>query len=117
MLFAGELEVAANEDEHAAVDAGGLTVDGGDGVLALLEGEAGELGNDVLGSLDLLPLERQHRSLLVQARQPRPVAVERAVVVLHECLRQRVWIHLLSTLRYSLFTHAPPPNTFDSLPF
>lgn len=48
MLLASKLEIAADEDEHAASGAGGLAVDGGDGVLALLEGEAGELGHDVL---------------------------------------------------------------------
>ena len=42
VLFAGELEVAADEDEHGGVDAWGLRIDGGDGVLALLEGK--ELG-------------------------------------------------------------------------
>lgn len=30
VLFAGELKVSADEDEHAGVDAGGLAVDGGD---------------------------------------------------------------------------------------
>lgn len=50
MLFTGKLEVAADEDKHAAVDAGGLAIDGGDAVLALLEGEAGELGDDVLSA-------------------------------------------------------------------
>lgn len=48
MLLTSKLEIAADEDEHAASGAGGLAVDGGDGVLALLEGEAGELGHDVL---------------------------------------------------------------------
>jgi hypothetical protein len=47
VLFASKLEIAADKDEHTASGAGGLAVDGGDGVLALLEGEAGELGHDV----------------------------------------------------------------------
>lgn len=57
VLFAGELEIAADEDKHTAVDAGGLAIDGGDAVLALLKGEASELVNDVLSALDLLTLE------------------------------------------------------------
>jgi len=36
VLFANELEVAADKDKHADVDAGGLAVDGGNGVVALL---------------------------------------------------------------------------------
>ena len=35
-VFANELEVAADKDKHADVDAGGLAVDGGNGVVALL---------------------------------------------------------------------------------
>ena len=93
VLLTGELEVAADEDEHAAGDAGGLAVDGGDAVLALLEGEGGELGDDVLCALDLLALEGQHGALLVEIRQPCAVRVEGRVVVLHESLRQRVRIH------------------------
>ena len=93
VLLAGELEVAADEDEHAAGGRGGLAVDGGDGVVALVEGEGGELGDDVLGALDLLALEGEHRPLLVQVHQPPPVVVEGRVVVLHERLRQRIWIH------------------------
>ena len=61
VLFADELEVAANEDEHTAGGASGLAIDGGDAVLALLEGKAGELGYDALGPLDLLTFESQHR--------------------------------------------------------
>ena len=48
VLFASELEIAANEDEHAAGGARGLAIDGGDAVLTLLEREAGELGHDAL---------------------------------------------------------------------
>lgn len=59
VLLTGELEVAGDKDEHAA-GAGGLAIDGGDRVLALLEGEAVELGGDVLGALNLLTLEGQH---------------------------------------------------------
>ena len=48
MLFTRKLEIAADEDEHATSGAGRLAIDGGDVVLALLEGEGGELGDDVL---------------------------------------------------------------------
>lgn len=93
MLFAGKLEVTGDKYEHAAGGAGGLTVDGGDAVLALLKREGGELRGDILGSLDLLPLEREHRCLLVQIRETCSVRVERAVVVLNESLGHRVGIH------------------------
>lgn len=66
MLFAGELEVTTDEDEHAVVDAGGLTIDGGDGVVALLEREGIEFGDDVGSALDLLAFESEHRSLLIK---------------------------------------------------
>lgn len=58
VLFAGELESAGDEDEHAAGRTRGLAIDGSDRVLALLERERGELGDDVLGALDLLAFER-----------------------------------------------------------
>ena len=48
VLFTGELEIAADENEHAADGARGLAIDGGDAVLTLLEREAGELGHDAL---------------------------------------------------------------------
>lgn len=111
VLLAGELEITADEDEHAVVDAGGLAVNGGDGVEALLEGKGGELGDDVGGALDLLTLEGQHGTFLVEIRQSGTVAVEGAVVVLHKCLCQRVWIHLslLSLSSFSLFSPQQPP--------
>ena len=93
VLFAGELEVAADEDEHAAGGAGRLAIDGGDGVLTLLEGEAGELGGDVLGALERLTLESKHRAALVEVGEASAVSVERRVVVLHERFRYGVWIH------------------------
>nr|GMD80722.1 calmodulin-binding transcription activator 4 [Ipomoea batatas] len=46
-----------DEDEHAAGGTRGLAIDGSDRVLALLERERGELGDDVLGALDLLAFE------------------------------------------------------------
>lgn len=97
MLFASELEVTTDEDEHAANGARGLAIDGGDTVLALLEGEGCELGDNVLGALGLLALEGQHRLVLVEAHQPRTVRIERRVVVLHECFGQLVRIHLHRT--------------------
>ena len=109
VLFAGELEVAADEDEHGGVDSGGLGIDGGDGVLALLEGKGGEFGDDVVGALDLLTLEREHGTFLVEIGEIVAVGVEGGVVVLHECLCQRVWIHLAS--RFTL-THT---TTLSSL--
>jgi len=57
VLLARELEVAANEDEHAAGGARRLAIDGGDAVLALLEREASELGYDILGALYFLTFE------------------------------------------------------------
>ena len=48
VLFVGELETAGDEDKHPAGWTRGLTINGGDVVLALLEREASELGNDVL---------------------------------------------------------------------
>lgn len=77
VLLAYELKMAADEDEHAASRAGGLTVYGGDGMLTLLEGEAGELGYNVLRALDFLALEGQHGPILVQVRQRRSVRIER----------------------------------------
>ena len=47
MLFAGNLKISTNEDEHATGWTRGLAIDGGDVVLALLEGEGGELSDDV----------------------------------------------------------------------
>ena len=47
MLFAGNLKISTDEDEHATRGARGLAIDGGDVVLALLEGEGGELSDDV----------------------------------------------------------------------
>ena len=65
MLLANELEVTADEDEHAA-GAGRLAIDGGDVVLALLERKAGEFNDDALRALDLLTFEGQHGTFLVE---------------------------------------------------
>lgn len=86
VLLAGELEVTADEDEHTAGWARGLAIDGGDAVLALLEGQAGELGRDVLSALERLALESQHRGFLVEVSEARAVGVEGVVVVVDECL-------------------------------
>ncbi|XP_020202557.1 uncharacterized protein LOC109788280 [Cajanus cajan] len=88
VLFSGELEVAADEDEHAGVDAGGLAVDGGDGVVALLEREGSEFGDDVGGALDLLALEGEHGTILIETHQACSVGVEGAVVVLYKAWKQ-----------------------------
>ena len=45
-----------------------LAVDGGDGVVALLEREGSELSDDAGSALDLLPFEGQHGTLLIQIR-------------------------------------------------
>lgn len=57
VLLASELEIAGDEDEHAAAGSGRLAIDGGNGMLALLEGEGREFGDDALGALNLLPFE------------------------------------------------------------
>lgn len=94
MLFASELEIAGDKDEHSGGGTRGLAIDGGDVVLALLERKAGELGDDVLRALDLLAFEGQHGSFLVERDQPCAIRIEGGVVVLHESLGYCVWIHL-----------------------
>lgn len=76
VLLARELKVAGDENEHPAGGAGRLAVHGGDVVLTLVEGQSGELGDDVLRSHDFLALESQHGSILVQIRQPGPIGIE-----------------------------------------
>ena len=105
MLFSGELEVPRDENKHAAGGSRGLAIDGGDAMLALLEGKAGELGDDVLRPLDLLTFEGQHRPVLIQSSEVGAIGIEGGVVVLHEGLCYRVWIHphqILSLLPLSL---------------
>jgi len=68
VLLAGELEVTGDENEHTGGGTRRLAIDSGDIVLALLEGERCELGDDALDSLDLLTLESEHGSLLVETR-------------------------------------------------
>lgn len=87
VLFAGELERAGDEDEHAAGGTGRLAIDSSDRVLALLERKRGELGDDVLGALDLLAFERKHGGILVQAAEACAVGIEHGVVVLDERFR------------------------------
>jgi len=96
VLFASELKIPGDKDEHAAGGTRRLAIDGGDVVLALLEGEAGELSDDVLRALDLLAFKGQHGSFLVERNQPCAIRIEGGVVVLHESLGNCVWIHLLS---------------------
>ena len=110
MLFAGNLKISTDEDEHATRGARGLAIDGGDVVLALLEGEGGELSDDVGWALDLLPLEGQHRTFLVQIRQSRSVRIESRVVVLDKRLRHFVWVHF-----FFFFFDPPSPLLCGSL--
>ena len=92
VVLAGELEVAADEDEDAARERRrGLAVDGGDGVPALAEGQLRQLPADLLGARDGVALEGEHGGVGgVERRERAAVGVERAVVVVHECPRHRV---------------------------
>ncbi|KAF2611779.1 hypothetical protein F2Q70_00012608 [Brassica cretica] len=94
VLLAGELEVAGDENEHTGGGTRRLAVDGGDVVLALLERERCELGDDVLDSKDLLTFEGEHGSFLVETGEADTVVVEGRVVVLDEGLSHRIGIHL-----------------------
>jgi len=93
MLLSRELQIPAHKHNPTAGRPRGLAVDSGDVVLALLEGEAVELVANALSSLDLLSLERQHGSLLVQIDERRAVSVEGVVVVLHKMLAQLIGVH------------------------
>lgn len=93
VLLTSELQIAGDEDEHSAGGARGLAIDGANLMLALLERQTRELGDDVWGSHDFLALKRQHRPVLVQVREPGPIRIEGRVVVLHECLRHSIRIH------------------------
>jgi len=86
MLFAGELEITTDEDKHTAVSARRLTIDGGDGVMALLERERSEFSDDILRSHNLLTFEGKHGTFLVEISEGGTIGVEGGVVVLHECL-------------------------------
>lgn len=66
MLYDVELEAAGDEDEQATVDAGRLVIDGGDGVLGLLEREGSVFGDDVGNAFDLLPFKGEHGILLIE---------------------------------------------------
>lgn len=76
MLLAGELQITGDEDEHTAGGAGRLTVDGGDVMLALLEGQSGELGDDAGRSHEFLALKGQHGSVLIEIGQGGPIGIE-----------------------------------------
>lgn len=69
-------EKTGDEDEHATGRTRGLAIDGGDAVLALLEGQTSQFGNDVGGALKLLAFECQHGLLLIQVTQAAPIVVE-----------------------------------------
>ena len=94
MLFADELEVPGDENEHTGGRTRRLTIDSGDVVFALLERERGELGDDALDSLDLLTFEGEHGSFLVETAQSDTVIVEGRVVMFHEGLGHCIGIHL-----------------------
>lgn len=93
MLLARELEITGDKNEHPAGGARGLAINGGDVMLTLLKRQSRELRHDVLGSHDFLALESQHRSILIEVREPGPIGIERWVVMLHESLCHCVWIH------------------------
>lgn len=112
VLFAGELEIAADEDEHAACGSRGLTVDGGDAVLALLEGKAGELSNNVLGTLNLLTFKAQHGSFLVQIRQSGTIRITATATAAH--LPPSKTIHSLTPLHLQRQNHPHLRNCYGS---
>lgn len=93
VLFAGELEIPADENKHSTVNARWLTINGCDGVMTLLKRERSEFGNDILRALNLLTFEGEHGSFLVERGETGTVSVEGGVVMLDECLGQRIWIH------------------------
>lgn len=86
VLLSGELEVTSYKDEDAADERRRLAVDGGDGVVALLERQLRELPTDLVGAQDLLPLEGEHGGLVVEACERGTVGVEEVVVVIHKGL-------------------------------
>lgn len=86
VLFAGELKITTDKDEHAAVSARRLTINGGDGVMALLERERSEFSDDILRSHNLLTFEGEHGTILIESGEIGTVGVEGGVVVFHECL-------------------------------
>lgn len=65
-------------------------------MLALLKGQAGKLGNDILGSHDLLALESEHGAILIEVSKAGTIGIEGGVIVLHECLGDSIWIHMES---------------------
>ena len=93
MLFSGELKIAADEDEHATARARRLAIDSANGVLALLEGKASELGDNILRALDLLTFKRQHGIVLVEISKTASIGVEGGVIMIDKCLSHRVGIH------------------------
>lgn len=93
VLFAWKAEIAADKDKHSPGSTRGLTINGVDLVLALLERQTGELTGDTLSPLILLTLKRQYRAFLVDASKSSPIGIEGGVVVVHKCLRYGVGIH------------------------
>lgn len=76
VLPAVDHEKTGDKDKHATGRTRGLAIDGGDAVLALLEGQTSQFGKDVGGALKLLAFECQHGLVLIQVTQPAPIGVE-----------------------------------------
>lgn len=110
VLLAGELEVAADENQDASGEGRrGLAVDCADGVPALLEGQLRQLPADLLGPCDGVALEGEHGGLAVERGQRGAVEVERAVVVIHEGPRHDVALALAS-VAVALAVHFLPAS-------
>lgn len=102
MLLSSKLEEAGNEDDDTTRRAGRLAIDGGYGMTALLEREAGELFGDGGGALDLATLEGEHGGVLVEKSKARAIGIEGLVVEIHELLGYRLWIHLFLSRSFFL---------------
>lgn len=77
MLLARKLKIATDEDKHRRRGrVRGLTIDGGDAVLALPKGKTSELGYNILSAQDFLALKAKHGSILIEVSQRRPVGIE-----------------------------------------
>lgn len=94
MLLPSKLEITGDENKDTTGRAGGLAIDGGDSMVALLERESSELVDDGGDTLGLGALEGEHGGVLVEAGEAGAVVVEGGVVVLHELLCYHIGIHL-----------------------
>lgn len=66
VLFAGELEITGHENKHSTGGARRLAINGGDLMLALLEGQTGEFTSNILHPKEFLALKREHGSFLIE---------------------------------------------------